>query len=170
LSHAAVAEWSGNVAVELRGFFSQGAWPGQGDGGVFVSAQPELRHQWDDGNFGVTFIPFARLDSMDNKRSPADIRELDFLWVKGEWEFRAGISKVFWRVTGTQHLVGIINQSDVLEDIDHEEKLGQPMLRITRTIGNGGIDLFLLPWFCERSFPGIDGRFRPPSHRFTREV
>lgn len=162
LSRPAVAEWSGNVAVELRGFFSQGAWPGQGDGGVSVSAQPEFRHQWNDGNFGVTFIPFARLDSMDDERSHADIRELDFLWVKGDWEFRAGISKVFWGVTETQHLVDIINQTDVLEDIDHEDKLGQPMLRITRTIGNGGIDLFLMPWFRERSFPGVDGRFRPP--------
>ncbi len=162
LSRAAVAEWSGNVAVELRGFLQQGAWAGQGDGGVSVSAQPEFRHQWDGGNFGVTFIPFARLDSMDDERSHADIRELEFLWVKGDWEFRAGIGKVFWGVTETQHLVDIINQTDVLEDIDREDKLGQPMLRITRTIGNGGIDLFLMPWFRERSFPGIDGRFRPP--------
>ncbi len=162
LSSAAIADWSGNIAVEARYFTSSPQWQAQGSEGVSVSLQPEYRHQWNDGMNGFTFIPFVRLDSMDDERTHADIRELSYLHVMDGWEFRAGISKVFWGVTESQHLVDIINQTDLVESIDGEEKLGQPMVRVTRVLDAGSIDVFLMPWFRERTFPGIDGRFRTP--------
>ena len=62
------AGWSGNLALELRGFTSDGLYYGQENGGLSLSFQPEYRYQWNDGNNGFTFIPFMRLDSMDDER------------------------------------------------------------------------------------------------------
>ena len=155
-------DWSGNLAVEARLFPSAAQWSEQKNGGLSLSFQLELRHQWHDGKRGLTFIPFLRVDSMDEERTHADIRELKYLHVADGWEIRAGIDKVFWGVTESQHLVDIVNQTDLIENIDGEDKLGQPMVRVTRVLGNGAIDLFLLPWFRERTFPGSKGRLRTP--------
>ena len=156
------AEWSGNVAAEFRGYPNSPAWAGQKGNDFTLSFQPEFRHQWDDGDIGFTFIPFFRIGSVDEERNHADIRELKFLWVKDAWEILFGIDRVFWGVTESQHLVDIINQTDGVENFDGEEKLGQPMLRVTRVIGNGAVDFFLMPYFRERTFPGVEGRLRPP--------
>jgi len=150
------------VALEGRWFPNPGQFPGQEDGGVSLALQPEYRYQWRDATRGFTFIPFVRLDSQDDERTHADIRELMFLAVEDAWELRAGIGKVFWGVTESQHLVDVINQTDLVERLDGEEKLGQPMLRLTRVEGAGSLDLFVLPYFRERTFPGENGRFRTP--------
>jgi len=153
-------DWSRNLAVEVRSFPSAARWSEQKNGGLSLSVQPELRHQWHDGKRGLTFIPFLRIDSMDEERTHADIREFKYLHVADGWELRVGIDKVFWGVTESQHLVDIVNQTDLIKNTDGEDKLGQPMVRVTRVLGNGAIDLFLLPWFRERTFPGSKGRLR----------
>jgi len=155
-------DWSGNLAIEMRIFPSAAQWSEQKNGGLSFSVQPELRHQWHDGKRGLTFIPFLRIDSMDEERTHTDIREFKYLHVTDDWELRVGIDKGFWGVTESQHLVDIVNQTDLIENIDGEDKLGQPMVRVTRVLGNGAIDLFLLPWFRERTFPGSKGRLRTP--------
>jgi hypothetical protein len=71
------------------------------------------------------------------------------------------VNKVFWGVTESRHLVNIINQIDGVEDIDGEDYLGQPMINIGTQRGWGRLDVFVLPYFRERTFPGSDGRFRP---------
>ena len=58
------------------------------------------------------------------------------------------------------HLVDIVNQTDGVEDIDGEDKLGQPMVNFTLERGWGALDLFLMPFFRERTFPGSEGRLR----------
>jgi hypothetical protein len=57
-------------------------------------------------------------------------------------------------------LVDIINQTDLVENPDGEEKLGQPMLNLAFIQDWGTLDLFILPGFRERTFPGIAGRLR----------
>ncbi|MCB2261699.1 MAG: hypothetical protein LGR52_01975 [Candidatus Thiosymbion ectosymbiont of Robbea hypermnestra] len=161
-SAAYPVEWSGNLAVETRFFPSTAQWPEQRNEGLSLSFQPELRHRWRDGDRGLTFIPFFRVDSLDKERTHADIRELSYLHLTDGWEIRAGIDKVFWGVAESQHLVDIVNQTDLIENIDGEDKLGQPMLRVTRVLEQGALDLFLLPWFRERTFPGVTGRLRTP--------
>ncbi|MBN7826230.1 hypothetical protein J0A66_13425 [Bowmanella dokdonensis] len=79
-----------------------------------------------------------------------------------EWELKAGISKVFWGQTESQHLVDVINQTDFVEAIDGEEKLGQPMVQLSLQKDWGTVSLFALPYFRERTFAGLDGRFRGP--------
>jgi hypothetical protein len=155
------ADFSGNVALEGRYFPNDAAFAGQQENGGFsISAQPEFKHTWDNDNQQFTFTPFYRWDDQDKERSHGDIRQLDYLYSKGDWEYQAGLSKKFWGVTESSHLVDIINQTDAVEGFDGEDKLGQPMIRATRLLENGALDLFVLPYFRERTAAGIDGRFR----------
>ena len=43
---------------------------------------------------------------------------------------RLGLRKVYWGVTESQHLVDVINQTEGVENLDGEDKLGQPMLNL----------------------------------------
>jgi len=126
-----------------------------------VALQPEYYHEWEGGS-SFTFVPFARLDSADSRRSHFDVRELNYLWLGDSWELRVGIGKVFWGVTEFVHLVDIINQTDLVESLDGEDKLGQPMVDLSLPMDWGTIDLFVLPYFRERTFPGRKGRLRLP--------
>jgi hypothetical protein len=78
--------------------------------------------------------------------------------VERDWELTLGVDRVFWGVTETVHLVNIINQQDLVENPDGEDLLGQPMANLTLIRDWGVLDLFLLPYFRERTFPGEDGR------------
>ncbi len=160
-SVAASHELSGYVAVEGRGFFNDPFYPEQERDNASFALQPEYYHQWENGS-SFTFVPFARLDSADSRRSHFDLRELNYLWLGDSWELRVGVGKVFWGVTEFVHLVDVINQTDLVEDIDGEDKLGQPMVSLSFPRDWGTIELFVLPYFRERTFPGPDGRLRSP--------
>ncbi len=156
---AAAQELSGEIAAELRYFFSDAQLAGQYDHfNVSASVLPELYRRWNDGKSSITFEPFARIDQHDEQRTHADIRELSWLGIGDGYDLKLGISTVFWGVTESQHLVDIINQTDQLENIDGEDKLGQPMLNLEFTRTWGTLELFLLPGFREREFIGREGR------------
>lgn len=147
-------DWSGYIAGESRYFTQSPLNPEQYDGhNLSLSIQPEYHHSWDGGYQSFTFVPFARVDQHDSERTHFDIRELTWLKAEQTWEIRAGIRKVFWGVTESQHLVDIINQSDGVENPDGEDKLGQPMLNTALIHDWGTVDLFVLPYFRERTFP-----------------
>ena len=59
-------------------------------------------------------------------------------------------------------MVDIVNQTDLVENIDGDEKLGQPMVQLSILRNLGTLDFFLLPYFRERTFPGQKGRLRFP--------
>ena len=122
----------------------------------------EFYQTWNDDQDSVLFKPYFRIDQYDNERSHFDIRELLWLHTQDDWELRTGITKVFWGVTEFNHLVDIINQDDLVDDIRSQEKLGQPMINLTLLKDWGTIDLFILPGFRERTFPGEKGRLRSP--------
>ncbi len=153
-------EWRGYIATEGRYFFSAPADARQHDGNLSYSLAPEIYTEWDAGRQSFLFTPFARLDQNDEKRSHADIRELTWLYVADVWELRLGIRQLFWGVTESQHLVDIINQTDLVEDPDGEAKLGQPMVNLALIREWGTLDLFVLPYARERSYPGVAGRLR----------
>lgn len=170
-------EFSGNLGLEGTYFPQDPAHVGQTDHHFSISLQPEYRKRWNHGRGKFTFVPFLRWDHADDERTHGDIRELDVVLAQGEWEFQAGISKVFWGVTESQHLVDIINQTDLVERLDGEDKLGQPLVRVSRFLENGSLSLYVLPYFRERTFPGEKGRFRTalvvdgehPSYESKRE-
>jgi hypothetical protein len=105
-------------------------------------------------------VPFLRIDSADTERTHFDIRELNLLLIGDPLEVRIGVGKVFWGVTEFVHLVDIINQTDLVENIKGEDKLGQPMLHFSAPSVLGVFDFFVLPYFRERTFPGSEGRLR----------
>ena len=161
LNNVIAGELSGNISLEGRHFTSDGTFPDQQKNtSLSLSLQPEYKHKWNDDHSQFTFSPFYRWDQKDSERSHADIRQLDFVTSKGDWEVQAGIGRTFWGVTESQHLVDIINQDDSVESLDGEDKLGQPLFRVTHLSDNGSLDLYVLPYFRERTFTGIDGRFR----------
>lgn len=152
-------ELSGQMNLEHRQFFSDGL-QGQDEAQSSLVLQPELF--WTVGEQSqFTFTPFYRLDSLDEERSHGDIREALFLTYWDDYELRAGIGKVFWGVTESAHLVDVVNQTDAIEAVDGEDKLGQPMLHLTAVKEWGTVDAMLLPYFRERTFAGDDGRLRP---------
>ena len=154
---------SGFVGAELRGFVEDARYDSQFDGlQPSLIVQPEFTLLPENSDNQFNFIPFARLDSRDSRRTHFDIREAYWLHVSEEWELLAGVNRVFWGVAESNHLVDIINQSDLVEDIDGEDKLGQPMVNLSTQQDWGAVSLFVMPWFRERTFPGKNGRLRFP--------
>jgi hypothetical protein len=162
-------EWRGYVAGEWLGFLEDPAYEDQHNSYLSLAAEPEYFHEWNEGSDLFTFKPYGLLDQHDQERTHADIRELSWDHAAYDWELRAGISKVFWGVTESVHLVDIINQTDLVVNIDGEDKLGQPMLKLALIRDWGVVDMFLLPGFRERTFPGKEGRprFAIPIHEHS---
>ena len=158
-------EWSGQAGLEFRYFLQDAIDPRQ-DHSTNLSPVIELEyyHEWDNGRQLLAFVPFFRFDQHDTNRTHFDVRELTYVKAANTWELRVGVRKVFWGVIEFNHLVDIINQTDLVENIDTEEKLGQPMINLALIRDWGTVDFFIMPYFRERTFPGRHGRLRtqPP--------
>ncbi|PXW83462.1 hypothetical protein C8R34_12824 [Nitrosomonas sp. Nm84] len=166
VTHIQAAEWSGFAAIDLRAYVKAPAFPEQNNL-LFVPSgmiQPEFRHEWNGGIDRLTVIPFARVDAIDENRTHFDIREFNWLRQTQNWSLRAGVGRVFWGVTESRHLVDIVNQIDFVENINGEEKLGQPMLNLNIPSTYGNFNFILMPYFRDRTFSSPGGRLRfvPP--------
>lgn len=163
-SGAGAWELSGYVGIEDLGFVHEPLDPRQHNNYISAAIEPLLYHEWDEGLQSFAFVPFFRYSQHDSNRTHFDIRELTWLKVADTWELRVGIRKVFWGVAEAQHIVDIINQTDLVENSDGEDKLGQPMINLALIHDWGTLDLYLLTGFRERTFPGVEGRMRtfPP--------
>ena len=158
---SAVADVSGYVAGQVRAFTQDPLYALQSGNPQFsVAVEPEWYWAWNNHSDSVTFKPFVRVDSEDSERTHIDIRELLWLHAADNWEIGLGVGRVFWGVTESQHLVDIVNQTDLVESPDGEEKLGQPMIRLTFIRDWGVIDAFWLPYFRPRTFVGDESRLR----------
>jgi hypothetical protein len=153
-------EYSGSAAVEQRYFFQDALYPQQERANLSVYFAPEVYTSFNDGNDSILFKGFYRFDQQDEERTHGDIREFKWTHSGDEWEVQTGIGKVFWGQTESLHLVDIINQTDSIEAIDGEDKLGQPMVSFSLFKDWGNTTVFILPYFRERTFSGPDGRFR----------
>jgi hypothetical protein len=159
---AQTAEWSGYTALDTRLYAETAAFPGQNTSfaAPSIALQAEFRHEWNQGADRFTAIPFGRYDSLDGHRSHWDVRELNWLHQGNGWNVQAGVGKVFWGVAESRHLVDVINQTDFVENINAEEKLGQPMLNVNVPTAYGNFNVLYLPYFRERTFPSSNGRLR----------
>jgi len=153
-------EFSGSLSLESRYFKDKGAYGNEVQAHISIILEPEYVYSWNNDRNVVTFEPFYRWDSIDDNRRHGDIRELSYVASMARVEIRAGISKVFWGVTESQHVVDVINQTDFVENPDGEQKLGQPMLNATFITEFGNIDAFILPYFRERTVSDENGRYR----------
>jgi len=151
-------EARGNIEIQGRFFYEDPLFTSQHDSQLSLAAAPEFYWEWNDGKDSFEFVPSARVDQHDDERTHTDIRELSWVHVGDDWETRIGIRRDFWGVTEFQHLVDIINQSDSVEDVDNEDKLGQPMINLSLVKDWGITDFYILPYFRERTFAGAEGR------------
>lgn len=161
LALADAPELSGSMSAEFRYFPEQGQWEGQ-----TTARQPSLviepEFDWRSGAWDLSIAPFVRLDDMDEERTHFDLREAYLRWSGEQISVRVGLTKTFWGVTESRHLVDVMNQWDALEDIDRENKLGQPDIEMTYSASWGDFAFHYLPVFREQKFPGSNGRFRLP--------
>jgi hypothetical protein len=156
-------EMTGFVGLDTQAFWLDGQYQDQDDGlNPSLLLQPEFYWRSDDSRQRISIVGFGRVDSVDNERSHADLREAYWGIDGAGWDLTAGVSKIFWGVTESRHLVDVINQTDLVESIDEENKLGQPLVNLNLQRDYGRFGLYVMPWFRERTFPGTDGRFRAP--------
>jgi hypothetical protein len=164
-SYAEAGQWDigGQASFEARYFSVDPEFPSQKNIEVSpsVSLEPEFVYEWgrDDR---ITLTPFMRWDADDARRTHADLREFNWLRLGSDWDMSVGVGKVFWGVTESVHLVDIINQTDLVEDISGEEKLGQPMLNVNLEKSWGTLNLFVLPGFRPRTFTADNARLHGP--------
>ncbi len=148
-----------DVGAQARAFFEEGT-DGQSAFHPSLSVKADYYRAWDNERQSLTFAPFYRYDAEDDERTHFDIREGFWSLVGDDWDLHLGVKQVFWGVTEFNHLVDIINQTDQVENIDGEDKLGQPMAHLSLVRDWGILDFHLLTGFRERTFPGPDGRPR----------
>ncbi len=161
ISQALEFEVSGKVGSEITLYTDKGQFADQDyRSNISFSVQPEFYWSWNNGQDNLTFQPFLRKDQRDGKRSHGDIRELSWVHLGEDWELRTGLRKVFWGVTEFQNLVDVINQKDIVEGLDNENKLGQPMVNLSLVKGWGIVDFYVLPGFREQTYVGQNGRLR----------
>jgi len=123
-----------------------------------ISAQFSASKEFSDGANLFAVDVFGRWDSDDAQRSHTDLRELSVTHVADRWQLQAGVGQVFWGVVEFNHLIDVVNQTDLVENPDGEDKLGQPMVTFTALPDWGSVELYVLPRFRTRTLPGLAGR------------
>jgi hypothetical protein len=164
-STSSAEDWdvTGFIGFDTQAFWLDGQYQGQANGlNPSILLQPEFYWRSDDSRQRISIVGYARADSADDERSHADLREAYWGIDGNGWDLTAGVSKIFWGVTESRHLVDVINQTDLVESIDEESKLGQPLVNLNLQRDYGRFGLFVKPYFRERTFPGSGGRFRAP--------
>ncbi|MEM6415531.1 MAG: hypothetical protein AAF720_12840 [Pseudomonadota bacterium] len=149
------------VALEGRFFFDDPQFDDQVEtfqGGLILTG--DLNWRSADRDTRVTFEPYIRLDTADDERTYVDVREASVARAIGDWDVLVGVGQVFWGVAESRNVVDIVNQFDTIEDFDQVEKLGQPMVRVSKRTDIGTFEAYYLPFFREQRFPGPDGRLR----------
>jgi hypothetical protein len=153
-----------DVSLETRVFAEAPLFPEQPS--APLSPSIVVRPQWslERGARGwrISAEGFLRVDAHDDRRTHVDVRELGIGWGGARGTLFVGVGRVFWGVAEARHLVDIVNQTDGVEDLDEEDKLGQPMVRGALQGAWGQLEAILLPWFRERTFPAADARLRGP--------
>jgi len=153
-------EFELEINGEYRYFYDTAQFEGQASQFPAIALTPKYTIEWNKGRESINFTGFIRFDR-DKNRTHADVRELYYQRAKNNWELNIGLKKVYWGVTESNHLVDIINQTDVTESFDGEEKLGQPMVQFTWSTTNyGSLDFFYLPYHRKRTFNGEKARLR----------
>ena len=159
-------EYSGRLGIESRSFTEPALHPSQKGSGGSIVLEPNLYIENTQGSsWSFNLVPFFRIDSADSDRSHSDLREAYFLWFgeagdASEWELRLGVDRLFWGVAESNHLVDIVNQTDLVDHPYGEIKLGQLMAHLTFSGDWGMAEIFGMPHHRLRTYPGREGRLR----------
>lgn len=159
LNANAQSQGEGELSLQTRLFNQSAPYAGQKEQSRSFAMAFNVSGDFDE-NIDAEIDIFYRYDDADWERTKGDVRKAYLRWINPQFEVLAGVNRVFWGVTETNHLVDIIGQTDLVESPDRETKLGQAMVALTMPIENGLVDFYLLPHFREQSFPGEEGRLR----------
>lgn len=152
---------SGFVAAEGKLFIQPPKYAGQETGnGVSLVVEPKFELKGKEGTHALTLQPFYRLDSTDEKRSHLDVREARYRLQTEHFVFGAGLGIFNWGVLESHRIADVMNQTDFVEGIDGAAKLGQPFVEAGWVGASASLKLYYLPYFRERTFPGMRGRPR----------
>lgn len=154
------AEYMGELLIEDRYFLNDAQFNQNSNHSSFTFS-PEIFLNFEDKGI-FHFKAKLRKDQEDKERNLIDIQELYFINLEESKEIKYGISKEFWGVTETAHRVDIINQTDSSESFDGEDKLGQPMIKLSLEKDWGLLDIYALLGFRQRTYAGKNGRLRLP--------
>ncbi len=152
----------GMIGAEVRAFAMRPSYAGQDRAPLLGSLTAAANASWtsNDKSVVIDVAPFLRYDDTDRKRTHADLREAAVNVYGQNVDLRLGVSKVYWGVTESRHIVDIVNQSDLVEEPEGDEKLGQPMAMLRGQYDDVEATVVVLPLFRPRTFPGITGRLR----------
>jgi len=151
---------AGKISLENRYFPDPGMYKNTKQYEGSLGINPEFKAFWDESKSVFSFTPYIFLSTPDNEKTHVDVRELSYTNTFGKFILKAGISTVYWGANGSRLLVDIVNQTDIVLNIEGGDKLGQPMLSLSHQWDIGRLDLFILPYFRERTFNGVEGRPR----------
>ena len=157
----AASSIEGHVRADVRHFLDTvGHGQQSNQTSTVLTIEPSWRYESVDRQQLFRMSLSGRVGNIDSQQDAANVKELLFSKFSDDWELHAGIGQYFWGVTESQHLVDTINQLDLVQDMDGEEKVGQAVVNLTKFTNVGTLDLFLLPGFQERRYPGRKGRLR----------
>ena len=108
----------------------------------------------------ITMKAVGRYDDKDNKRTYFDLQKFKYEYFLDNATLSVGNDIIFWGVNESFHVVDIVNQSNIAENLAGTKKLGQPMLTLSIYEEIGDISIYIMPYFRERIFPGSNGRPR----------
>lgn len=156
-SGADAEEWEAELEFEIRLFSEDSPNPKSdyNESGSIATVINRVDY-WRDAIIDTKL--FFREDQHDSNRSHMDIRDLIVTLPVADFEFKAGIGGTFWGFAESVHLVDIINQTDFVESLSGEEKLGQPLLSANWYGQWGTVETFVMPLFRPREFPSAEGR------------
>ena len=79
----------------------------------------------------ITVNAMGRYDDQDNNRTYFDLQKFKYEYFLDDATLSIGNDIIFWGVNESFHVVDIINQSNVAENLAGTKKLGQPMLALS---------------------------------------
>jgi hypothetical protein len=156
----------GYAAADGRAFVQAPRYqPQSGAPGISLAAEPELHFRSPDGTHLLTLRPFLRVDSLDTRRTHADLRRADYVLSLGSWELAAGVGQFRWGVLESHRVVDALSPVDQVEDLAQTAKLGQLYAAVAWQPGaDEGSDwqlrAIVLPHTRTPAFPGPRGRLR----------
>jgi len=154
-------EWFGYIEANFRYYPQCPLYGGQKHSYFSAAFKPQFFLKSSNSKHQLNFLAFARIDQYDTKRTHADIKDLYWHFNSKKWEINAGIKTVTWGKAESNHLVDIINQYDLLEGRNLENKLGQPLIQAAYSSQWGTFELYLATISRQVRFPGEKGRLRP---------
>ena len=150
----------GFIQPEITTFFNGDGRHGQSNSNQSIFVKGTFITYLNNGDQKITINTTGRIDEKDSERSYIDFQKFKYEQYFDDITLKIGNELIFEGVNESFNIVDIINQSNLAEDISGTKKFGQPMISLNYNHSYGNFDLFIMPFFKERIFPGRNGRPR----------